>query len=89
MGGTHRDPEDHATFDAIVSDIQMPDLTALDVMRRVTAVSRRAPVILITAFGDTSVREEAYALGAMAVLQKPVVLEDLHAIVRAVSRSDG
>jgi CheY-like chemotaxis protein len=77
---------DREVFDAIVSDIQMPKLTALDVLRTFPGVSRRAPVILITAFGEKQVREEAYDLGAVAVLQKPLHLGDVHAIVRAVSR---
>jgi CheY-like chemotaxis protein len=77
---------DREVFDAIVSDIQMPDLTALDVLRKVPAVARCTPVILITAFGEQPVRDEAYHLGAAAVLQKPLHLGDVHAIVRAVSR---
>ena len=77
---------DRDVLDAIVSDIQMPDLTALDVLRKVPAVSRRVPVILITAFNERMVRDEAYDLGAAAVLQKPLHLDDVHAIVRAVSR---
>jgi CheY-like chemotaxis protein len=75
-------------FDAIVTDIQMPELTALDVLRKVPAVSRRVPVILVTAFAEKGVREEAYDLGAAAVLPKPLHLDDVYAIVRAVSRLD-
>jgi two-component system OmpR family response regulator len=77
---------DREVFDAIVSDIQMPDLTALDVLRKVPAVARSTPVILITAFGEQLVRDEAYDLGAAAVLRKPLHLADVHAIVRGVSR---
>jgi CheY-like chemotaxis protein len=73
-------------FDAIVSDIQMPDLTALDVLRRVPRMSRSAPLILITAFGDKRTSEEAYQLGAEMVLRKPVHLEDFRAIMRSVVR---
>ena len=74
-------------FDAIVSDIQMPDMTALDVLRRVPTMSRSAPLILITAFGDKRTSEEAYQLGAELVLRKPVNLNDFRAIVRSVARA--
>ena len=79
---------DREIFDAIVSDIQMPVLTALDVLRKVPAVARCTPVILITAFGEQLVCDEAYHLGAAAVLRKPLHLGDVHAIVRGVSRSN-
>ncbi len=76
----------HRLFDAIISDIQMPDLTALDVLRRVPAVSRSAPVILITGAPHKSICDDAYDLGARLVLRKPIEMDDLRAAVRSVVR---
>jgi DNA-binding response OmpR family regulator len=72
-------------FDAIISDIQMPGLTALDVMRRVRTMTR-TPVILVTAFADREIRAEAYDLGAEIVVSKPLHPRDLRAFARAVTR---
>jgi DNA-binding response OmpR family regulator len=73
-------------FDAIVADIQLPDMTALDVLRRVPSLPRSAPLILVTAFGDEGTFKEAYDLGAEMILRKPVPLKDLCAVVRSVAR---
>jgi DNA-binding response OmpR family regulator len=77
---------DRHVFDAIISDIQMPDLTALDVLRKVPGVTRSSPVILITAFGDKMVSDDAYNLGARVLLRKPLQIGDLRAVVRSVVR---
>jgi CheY-like chemotaxis protein len=74
-------------FDAIISDIQMPHTTALDVLGDVPQLLRRAPVILVTAFGTEDVCDKAYDLGAAAIVRKPVDPGDLCALVRSVVRA--
>jgi DNA-binding response OmpR family regulator len=41
----------------------------------------RAPILLITAFGDRRTHERALRLGAAAVLDKPVDLDELESAV--------
>lgn len=72
-------PED---FDAIVSDIQMPDLTALEVLEALRCRDIATPVVLMTAYGSETARIEASALGAFAVLDKPLDWEALRTTVR-------
>lgn len=84
MNRTCSAPWDHF-FDLIVSDINMPDLTAIEVMAALRCRAVSAPVILITAFGDAETRREARELGVCAVLDKPLAREDLRAALRAVS----
>ena len=69
-------------FEAIVSDVCMPDLTGLDLLAALRCTRLETPVILMTAFGDEEVRAEARSLGATAVLDKPFNLDELHAAVR-------
>jgi DNA-binding NtrC family response regulator len=52
----------------VVSDLQMPRLDGLGLLRRVRAVSN-VPIVIITAFGSISVCEEAMRLGASRFLQ--------------------
>jgi CheY-like chemotaxis protein len=73
-------------FDAIVSDIRMPDCSALEVLTKLPDLGRKAPVVLISAYDDEPTRDEAYALGAALVLRKPFHPTDLRAILRSVVR---
>jgi CheY-like chemotaxis protein len=73
-------------FDAIVSDIQMPDLTALDILGSLTCRDMVTPVIFITAYNDDETRAEARALGALAVIDKPIHWAELRrAIHKAIA----
>jgi len=67
----------HPGFDLIVSDIRLPGLNALDVLRGARGALEATPVILITAFGDQRTRDRALLLGASAVFDKPLDVDDL------------
>ncbi len=77
-------PTPRAPFDAIVSDIQMPDLTAVEVMDALPGRRCDVPIILMTAYGDADAQREALALGAAAVLQKPLDWQQLRTTLQAV-----
>ncbi len=63
--------------DLIVSDIRMPGLSGLEVLRFLRRSDWTMPVIMITAFGDKQTHEEAKKLGAAAVMDKPFDVENL------------
>ncbi len=67
----------HPGFDLIVSDIRLPGLNALDVLRGARGALEATPVILITAFGDRRTHDRALLLGASAVFDKPLDVDDL------------
>jgi len=73
-----------ADFDLILSDIRMPQFSALDVLLGARRFITRIPVVLITAFGDATTHEHARRRGATAVLNKPVRLAELCATVERV-----
>ena len=66
---------------AVVTDIEMPALTGLDVLAALRCAKWSTPVILITAFGNADVRAEAEWLGALSVLEKPLRLDALRRAV--------
>ena len=68
--------------DAIISDVRMPGLSGMDMLAYLTARGYTKPVVLITAFGDWSIRREAATFGAVTVFDKPVDLDDLLQFVR-------
>ena len=71
----------HERFDAVVSDVRMPGWTGLNVLLTMRHQANPPPVVLITAFGDERLHEQAIKAGAIAVLDKPFEIDDLRALV--------
>ncbi len=74
--------------DGIVLDLQMPDMTGLDVLKALAARGFAIPTIVITARDEPGSREQCVANGAMSYLCKP--LDEtmlLSEIARAVAAS--
>jgi len=67
----------------IVSDVRMPEVTGVDLLRRVREVKPELPVILITGHGDVPLAVEAMKLGAADFLEKPFDDDLLIASVRS------
>lgn len=61
----------------IVTDIQMPGLSGIELKQRLAQGGSAAPVIMITARTEAGLREKAVASGAICVLQKPFAAEAL------------
>ena len=60
------------TLILILSDINMPGMTGLEMLPKVKAERPNVPVIMITAYGDESTRRKATELGAAGLLPKPI-----------------
>jgi two-component system response regulator FixJ len=73
----------------IITDMRMPELSGIDLLRRLRALKLAAPVIVITAHGDIPLAVEAMRLGATDFLEKPFEDEVLLASVRlALDKGD-
>ncbi len=73
------------SFDLVITDLSMPVLNGIKVLSTIRAARPQLPVILITAYGDATIRSEAMRLGAFDYLTKPVEPEQLvNAIERAL-----
>lgn len=57
--------------DCLVTDIQMPGLSGIDLKRKLTERGIALPVIMITARAEAGLEEKAMASGALFVLRKP------------------
>jgi DNA-binding NtrC family response regulator len=66
---------------AVLLDVCLPDGNGLGVLTAMRAISPRVPVILITAYGNSDLRDEAQQRGAFAVLDKPFEMADLPPLV--------
>src|SRR5882724_2911578 len=69
-------------FDAVVSDILMPDGDGLEVVRALRKFSPSIPIILITAQGSVELAVRAIAEGASDFIAKPFEIGALTALVR-------
>lgn len=56
----------------ILSDINMPGMTGLEMLPRVKEMRPDVPVIMITAYGDAETKRKAIAGGATGLLTKPI-----------------
>jgi CheY-like chemotaxis protein len=56
----------------ILSDINMPGMSGLEMLPRVRAERPDVPVIMITAYGDAETKRKAAEGGATALLTKPI-----------------
>jgi len=56
----------------ILSDINMPGMSGLDMLPKVRAARPDVPVIMITAYGDAETRRKAIERGAAGLLTKPI-----------------
>ena len=68
-------------FDLILSDVKLPGLSGLDLVRELHTAKPRLPIILMTAHGTTDTAIEATKLGAFDYLLKPFEMPDLLAVV--------
>jgi len=74
--------------DVIVLDVHLPDMTGLDLLRRLRELDARSIVVFITGRGTTDTAIEAMKLGAYDYLLKPLELSTLRQVIeRALSIS--
>jgi two-component system response regulator FixJ len=67
----------------IVTDVSMPEMSGIDLLRRLKELSVGVPVIVITGHGDIALAVEAMKIGAVDFIEKPFDDEVLLAAVKA------
>lgn len=79
-------------IDLIITDVQLPGCTGLQILQGIRERDDTTPIILITAFGDQDVRRRARQFGVTAFFDKPFEADDLRTavlnILRAGARQD-
>ena len=72
-------------FDVILSDMRMPGLSGIDVLRKLRDVRVDASFIMMTGFGTVETAVEAMKLGAVDFVQKPFFRDELLMRVRSAA----
>jgi FixJ family two-component response regulator len=65
------------SFNCIVTDIHMPGISGLDLMKRLATLGSTTPIVLITARSDSNLEAKAAAAGAACLLRKPFEINEL------------
>ncbi|MCA9654105.1 MAG: sigma-54-dependent Fis family transcriptional regulator [Myxococcales bacterium] len=80
---------DERRFDLVITDLTMPGMSGMDLLRELGSRSEPPLVIMITAFATTDTAVEAMKLGAYDYLTKPFKVDEIQVVVqRALERVD-
>jgi len=69
--------------DCLIADLQMPEMTGLELQQNLVSRGIRIPTIIITAHDEPGMRDRCRSLGAIAYLSKPVQDTSLFAAITA------
>ena len=72
----------------IITDVRMPEITGIDLLRRIKERGVDIPVIVITGHGDISLAVDAMKLGAVDFLEKPFDDDQLLAALKSALNQD-
>jgi two-component system response regulator FixJ len=73
----------------VITDVRMPEMSGIEMLRRLQSIPNKLPVIVITGHGDITIAVEAMKLGAVDFLEKPYDDEALVSAIRAaLTRSE-
>lgn len=72
---------EHNPVDVIITDLLMPSMTGLALIREMKKRKSSIPIIIITAYGNTDMVKEIIAEGVFRLIEKPLDFETLVPIV--------
>jgi len=75
------------TFDLVISDLQMPNMTGIELLRQVRDQYPNLLFMMITAFGTTETAVEAMKLGAYDYITKPFKIDEVRINIANALRS--
>ena len=75
---------ENGNIDLVLTDFRMPEMNGLQILRAVKQINPEIPVIVITAFSDTSDAVKVMKEGAFDYLSKPVNLDELELLINKV-----
>ncbi|MEN6440864.1 MAG: response regulator [Syntrophobacter sp.] len=77
---------DRKYFDLVVSDIKMPDLNGMDLLRQILGKHPGTSIIIMTGYANEFSYSEIIQAGAMDFIRKPIELSELKAKIERIQR---
>lgn len=72
------------SFDLVISDLRMPSMDGIALLREIRVLKPSLPVILVTAYASSETARESVKLGASAYIFKPFKVKELQDTVKLV-----
>ena len=69
-------------FDFILLDLKLPDINGVEIFRKIKKVKDQVKVVIITAYSLPHLIQEARKEGALAILTKPLNIDELLSLLR-------
>lgn len=76
--------EKGSEFDAVILDVNLPDINGLKILRFLKEKHPELPVMMITGYGDEAMEEEVKARKGDAYIEKPIEMEKLDAYLQSI-----
>ncbi|MFC0239554.1 response regulator FixJ [Rhodopseudomonas telluris] len=76
-------------FGCVLSDVRMPGIDGLDLLKRLKAGRSRLPVVIMTGHGDVPLAVEAMKLGAIDFIEKPFDDDRLIGLIETAIKQAG
>jgi DNA-binding NtrC family response regulator len=73
--------------DLVLTDIRMPGMSGLDLLKKIREINHRLGVIILTGYGEIESYIEAMNFGAMEYVSKPFKMNELKFIVNKILNS--
>ncbi|MGA1871540.1 MAG: response regulator [bacterium] len=87
-GSSALDEAKKQDFDLIITDLIMPEVSGIEVLKRVRKEKPGIGVIIVTAYGEVNSYLRAMTLGAFEYLNKPLMLTELRYVInKALNQS--
>ncbi|HMK65270.1 MAG TPA: sigma-54 dependent transcriptional regulator [Thermodesulfobacteriota bacterium] len=77
---------EEASFDLIITDIILPGITGIELLKRVKEISPEQIVIIVTAYASLETAVETLRAGAFDYIVKPIIHEEIKQIVKNALR---
>ncbi len=82
--------EQDESIDVLVTDVRLPGIDGIELVRTVKASRPDLPIVVMSAFGTAALKRKAQVEGVLSFLEKPVDLEDLRNLLeRATGEGAG
>ena len=73
------------TYDLVITDMKMPDISGIELLRKIKEISSQTQVIVMTAYGTIENAVEAMRLGAFNYLLKPFTPDAIETLIEKAS----
>ncbi len=75
----------HDEFDIVITDVRMPGVSGIDLLRQVKRLRPETFVIMLTGYGSINDAVASIKMGAYQYILKPVIMDDLLTLIKDIS----